>query len=61
MNSEDKIELIKEYSIDHPNFNLDFIDSLEDAISTYGDLTSNQDEALDNIISKYRMIQWLER
>lgn len=55
MTDEELIELVQEYAEDHPKFDTDFIDSLEDAIGEYGELTSGQRDALENIVLKFRM------
>lgn len=58
MDAEDKLILVRDW-VDSgkapEKFNDDFICSLEDAYEEYGELTSRQEDALDNIIKSFRI------
>jgi len=58
MDAEDKLLLVRDW-IDRGDapgkFNEEFICSLEEAYASYGELTSRQEEALDRIISSFRI------
>jgi hypothetical protein len=43
------------WSGDHPEFNDDFIVSLNESFKKYGSLTPKQHAALGNIVDKFRM------
>lgn len=60
MTNDEMIELCKEYAEDHPTFSLDFVESLEDAISEYGDLTDSQRTALENIVARFHIVKYLK-
>ncbi len=52
---EEKIDLILRWSIDNPDFNTLFIEDLKEKYDEYGDLTEFQENAIDNIIIKWRI------
>lgn len=55
MQDEDKISLIRKYAEDHPSFDTTFVDSLEEFLDKFDELTEAQSGALDNIIYRFRM------
>ena len=52
---EKKIELILEFAKGHPEFTIDFVDSLHTQLEERGTLSPRQEEALDSIIDKWGM------
>lgn len=52
---EDLLDMVDRYAEDNPYFNNDFCESLREALDHYGDLTLAQREALENIVSKFKM------
>ena len=57
---EELIDLIIDYAHDHKSFDTDFIESISDSLSEYGELTSGQSAACQNIVDRYRMVKWRE-
>lgn len=55
LGDDEKIEMVLEWAEDHDSFNTDFIISLQDALGQYSELTSAQQQALDNIIDRFRI------
>lgn len=53
MVTEEKIDMILEWADEHPEFDAEFVEDLQDKFETYGRLTENQEAALDNIIEKW--------
>lgn len=53
--AEEAIKAILEWAEDHPNFNTEFVESLSDRLESKGELSSNQEDALKNIIKKFRI------
>jgi len=51
------IETIKQYAEEHESFDSEFIESIESNFNEYGELTSYQLQAMENIINKFRMIK----
>jgi len=51
------IETIKQYAEEHKSFDTEFIVSIESNFNEYGELTSYQLQAMENIINKFRMIK----
>lgn len=58
MDDESMISLVYDYASEHPDFCTAFIESLEEAIQTYGQLIDSQSEALGNIVDRFRMVKW---
>ena len=52
---EDLLDIYEKYAENHKNFDGSFGESLREALSKYDGLTEGQREALENIISKFRM------
>lgn len=55
MSDEEKIEMVLEWAEDHPNFDTTFIESLQEALQQYDELTPAQSKGLDNIIYRFRI------
>lgn len=55
MSDEEKIEMVLEWAEDHPNFDTTFIESLQEALQQYDELTPAQSRGLDNIIYRFRI------
>lgn len=53
--AEEKLEMVLNWAEDHPKFDTGFVESLQDALETYGRLTEAQGNALDNIIDRFRI------
>lgn len=51
----EKIDAILNWARSKPNFDTEFVESVENQLNERGDLTSAQEEALDNIIEKFRI------
>jgi hypothetical protein len=51
----DKINVILEWSKDHPKFNQDFIRNVLEKTSEYQSITEKQMSAIDNIITKFKI------
>lgn len=49
------IEIFDEYCYSHPSFDSSFGDSLSEYLDEHGELTYTQREALEHIITKFRM------
>ena len=59
---EELLELCFEYAREHSSFNDDFIVSLSEALDEYDELTPGQREALEKVVTSFRMVKWnLER
>lgn len=58
MDSQTKITIILDYFIDHPekNFDTSFLYSLQESIDEYGKLTPAQERAVENVITKWRIL-----
>lgn len=54
MDAQWKIDLILDWAQDHPKFDTEFIDSVQEWINE-NDATDAQEQALDNIISCFRI------
>lgn len=52
---EDKLSVITEYATEHPDFDTEFVDSLNNQFERKGDLSDKQILALSNIIDKWEM------
>ena len=52
---EELLQVALNYADDHPNFDRDFVDSLENALNEYDEFTDGQRSALQNIVLKFRM------
>jgi hypothetical protein len=52
---EAKIELVLDWAEQHPEFDVEFVTSLEVQFEDRGDLSNKQVEALDNIIAKWEI------
>lgn len=52
---EDKIDLILEWAKSRPNFNTRFVSSVKKYYMENGELTSAQEVAIDNIITKFKI------
>lgn len=56
LDSGDKIYGIQRWAAEEcTKFDTDFVDELEEKLEEYGELTVGQDEALDRIISSWRI------
>lgn len=55
MNSEEKIELILNWAKAHPRFDVSYVWSVKDGLEKWGKLTPAQDQALSNIIRKWKI------
>jgi hypothetical protein len=55
--SGDLIDIALEYAETHKSFCTVFIDSLYESLEEYGELTDSQRDALERIVSKFRMIK----
>jgi hypothetical protein len=55
METEEKIDKILEYADVHPSFDTGFIESLQEFLGEKGYLTAGQEDALDNIIDRFRI------
>lgn len=51
---QDKIDAIRKWSKNYPDFDSTFIDSVEEWMWCY-DITYHQEKALDNIIEKFHI------
>ena len=58
MNEFEMIEQSRAYADDHESFDRSFIDSLDERLAEYGELTSCQYDALTNIYDKFRINKW---
>lgn len=55
---EDMLDYVGYWAEFNPRFDREFIDKLRDSLEYYGYLTDRQEEALKNIIKKWRMKSW---
>jgi SUMO ligase MMS21 Smc5/6 complex component len=51
-----RIQLIKQWAVDHPSFDTTFVDSVEDCMYQHDGITTRQSNALDNIIARWRIV-----
>lgn len=51
----EKLELILDWADDNPDFDTAFVEELYDCHEHRGHLTDRQEEALDNIIEKFKI------
>ncbi len=56
-----KIKLIKEFAEDNDFFSTDYIESVEEQFEKRGNLTENQEIAINNIIDKCKIKKWLKK
>ena len=52
---EERIETVLNWAADHPDFDLEFVESLKKQLEDRGSFSDKQEEALDNIIEKWRI------
>jgi hypothetical protein len=58
MDIEEKIEMVLEWADnENPDFDTEFIESLQEQYEEKGWLSEKQEEALDNIINKFRIMR----
>lgn len=57
MDDEELLEIFEEYAENHKNFDGSFGESLREALDQCGELTCGQKDALENVVSKFRMIK----
>ena len=53
--AQEKIDLIKSWAEEHPDFDTTFVDSIQEKLHKNHYLTPGQFTALDNIIERWRM------
>lgn len=53
--SQDRLDLIYWYANRHKSFCTEFVDSISEYLGEHDELTQPQEDALDNIISGFRM------
>lgn len=53
--TDDKIYAILDYADSRSSFDTDFIYSIKDYYETHGELSLAQEDALDNIITRFRI------
>jgi hypothetical protein len=58
MSDEEKIEMILAWSEDHPEFDRNFVEDMEEKLDQFGSLTERQSESLDHIIARWK-IEWV--
>lgn len=58
MDDSEKIEMILAWAEDHPEFDTNFVEDMEDKLDEHGSLTERQSESLDHIISRWK-IEWV--
>ncbi len=58
LSDHDKLDMVEEWAANVPTFDTTFIDSLRERMSRIGYLSSAQEEALDNIIDKWKIYEW---
>lgn len=51
----EKIDAILDWAEEHPEFDTDFVESLASQLEDKGELSENQEDALDNIIEKWHI------
>lgn len=52
---EEKIGMVLEWAEEHPDFDPEFVESLNDQLVDRGTLTDKQEDALDNIIESWNI------
>ena len=55
MDDQEKIDLILDWAESHPEFDPEFVDTMQNALERFGSLTPAQSDALDNIITRFRI------
>ena len=55
MGQQEKIDSILLWAEDHSNFDTGFVDSMQDKMNLMGELTENMEDALDNIILRWKI------
>ncbi len=50
---EKKISAIAEWSIDHPEFDIEFLEALRETLDERGTLSNKQLETLDSLMTKW--------
>lgn len=58
MDDETNLELAERYAAEHDTFDSSFIESLRERFDDRGNLSEAQSTALENIVTRFRMIQW---
>jgi len=53
MDTIDRIDGVLDWAEEHPTFDTDFVESLKEQYNEKGELTMNQEQALDNIIERF--------
>lgn len=55
MDVQDMLARVFEYAENHPNFDTEFIESLQERIDGGRELTDGQIAALENIVDRFRL------
>lgn len=58
--SADLVALAMDFADHHSHFDSSFIVSLDHSMGSMGRLTNSQRTALENIVNKWRMVEWSE-